>query len=94
MADEIKKPNNMLELMELSIARTEKRLVDTFREICESNPDVGIPRALHTFHMAMIRTLQKSETSDALAPVLGFISALLLPNLTEEEKEALRNDTL
>ena len=95
MADEtVTKPTNTLEAMEQSVTETQRHLVGTFHKIREDNPDIDMGKAVRIFHVAMIRSLQKADPFESFHAVLGFISALLLPHLTEEEKEALRNDTL
>ena len=96
MADETenKKPETMMEAMEGAIFRTDCSLVNAFREVRTKHPDLSIGATLRMFHFATIRTFQCAAPSDAFGPVLGFIAKYLLPHLTDEEKEALRNDKL
>ena len=94
MADEIKKPETMMEALEGASERTEHRLVNTFREVQAKSPEMSIGSQVRMFHFALIRTLQKGDATDVFPPVLGFLAKCLLPHLTDEEKEALRNDKL
>jgi len=94
MADENKKPDNMLEALEGASERTENALVKTFRECRKASPKMSIGSSVRTFHFSLIRSLQKNDAADVFSPVLGFLAKCLLPNLTDEEKEALRNDKL
>jgi Xaa-Pro aminopeptidase len=94
MADENKKPENMLEAMEGAILRTDRSLVEAFRTVRAKYPEQSIGQALRMFHVANVRTFQLAAPSDSFGPVLGFIAKYLLPHLTDEEKEALRNDKL
>lgn len=94
MADENKKPDNMLEALENASERTESTLVKVFRECRKKDPEMSIGSSVRMFHCSLIRSLQKNDAADVFSPVLGFIAKCLLPNLTDEEKEALRNDKL
>ena len=94
MADEIKKPETMMEALEGAIERTEQDLVNTFREIRAESPETSIGSQVRIFHFALIRALHKGNATDVFSPVLGFLAKCLLPHLTDEEKEALRNDKL
>lgn len=94
MADENKKPETMMEALEGASERTEHHLVNTFREVQAKSPEMSIGSQVRMFHLALIRTLQKGDATDVFPPVLGFLAKCLLPHLTEEEKEALRNDKL
>lgn len=94
MADENKKPDNMLEALEDASERTENSLVEVFRMCREKDHKLSIGSSVRMFHAATIRSLQKNDAVDVFSPVLGFIAKCLLPHLTDEEKEALRNDKL
>jgi hypothetical protein len=94
MADENKKPDNMLEALEGASERTENTLVKAFRECRETRPEMSIGSSVRIFHFSLIHSLQKNDAADVFSPVLGFLAKCLLPHLTAEEKEALRNDKL
>lgn len=94
MADENKKPENMLEALESASERTEYLLVKTLRKCIQKQPDVSIGSTVRLFHCSLIRSLQKNDAVDVFSPTLGFLAKCLLPHLTDEEKEALRNDKL
>lgn len=96
MADETenKKPTTMMEAMEGAILRTDRSLLNAFREVRSKHPELGIGQTLRMIHFATIRTFQLASPTDSFGPVLGLIAKYLLPHLTEEEKEALRNDKL
>lgn len=94
MADENKKPETMLEALEDAGACIDKTIVSTFRHIKETSPDMSIGAQVRLFHFAFIRSLRKAPATAVFPPTLGIIAKCLLPNLTEEEKEALRNDKL
>lgn len=94
MADENKKPETMLEALEDASERTENTLVKVFRECREKAPEMSIGSSVRMFHLSVIRSLQKNDAADVFSPVLGFLAKCLLPHLTDEEKEALRNDRL
>lgn len=94
MADENKKPETMLEALEDASERTENTLVESFRKCRERAPEMSFGSSVRMFHFALIRSLQKNNTADVFSPMLGFLAKCLLPHLTDEEKEALRNDKL
>lgn len=94
MADENKKPETMLEALEDASERTENTLVKVFRECREKAPEMSIGSSVRMFHFSVIRSLQENDAADVFSPVLGFLAKCLLPHLTDEEKEALRNDRL
>lgn len=91
MADENKKPETMMEALEDASARIDKTLVDSFREVQAKSPEMSIGSQVRMFHFALIRSLQKGDATAVFPPVLGFLAKCLLPYLTDEEKEALRN---
>lgn len=96
MADEteIKKPSDMMEALEGARERIEQSVVNTFREMREKHPEQRIGSAVRLFHFAFIRSLREAPPDVAFMPTLGIIAKCLIPHLTEEEKEALRNDKL
>lgn len=94
MADENKKPTNMLEALEGASERTEHYLVNAFREVQIESSEMSIGSQVRMFHHALIRALQKGDATVVFPPVLGFLAKCLLPHLTDEEKEALRNNKL
>ena len=94
MADEIKKPETMMEALEGASERTEHHLVNAFREAQAKSPEMSIGSQVRMLHLSLVRTLQKCDATDMFPPVLGFLAKCLLPHLTDEEKEALRNDRL
>lgn len=94
MADENKKPETMMEALEGSIARTERTLVDSFRDVRAMHPELSIGVTLRMFHFSTLRAFKVSADADCFGVTLGLIAKYLLPHLTDEEKEALRNDKL
>ena len=91
MADEIKKPTNMLEALERADKMTENSLVSSFRSAMERAPEMSIGSVLRLYHFAVIKSFQTCAPTDVFSPTLGLIAKCLLPHLTDEEKEALRN---
>jgi len=94
MADENKKPDNMLEALEGAGARIDKTIVSTFRYNAEKNPEMSIGAQVRLYHFAFMRSLRECPAAAVFPPALGIIAKCLLPALTDEEKEALRNDKL
>lgn len=94
MAYENNKPEIMLEALENACTSIEKMLVKSFREVMAKNPEMSIGASIRMFHFAFIRSLREAPAIDVFHPTLGIIAKCLLPNLTDEEKEALRNDKL
>lgn len=96
MADEteIRKPTNMLEALETADKLIDKTLVRSFRGTKEKTPEMSIGASVRMFHFAFIRSLREAPACDVFQPTLGIIAKCLLPKLTDEEKEALRNDKL
>lgn len=94
MADENKKPETMLEALEEARDRIERTIVSSFRHIKETSPDMSIGAQVRLFHFALICSLREAPETDVFPPTLGIIAKCLLPHLTDEEKEALRNDKL
>lgn len=94
MADENKKPETMLEALEDAGVRIDNTLVSAFRDIAEKNPEMSIGAQVRLFHFAFMRSLREGSVTAVFPPVLGIIAKCLLPHLTDEEKEALRNDKL
>lgn len=94
MADENKKPETMMEALEDAGARIDKSIVSTFRGIAEKSPELSIGAQVRMFHFAFIHSLREAPVTAVFPPTLGIIAKCLLPHLTDEEKEALRNDKL
>ena len=94
MADENKKPETMLEALEYAGARIEKTIVESFNNVREKSPEMSIGAQVRLFHFAFMRSLREAPTVNVFPPTLGIIAKCLLPHLTDEEKEALRNDKL
>ena len=94
MADENKKPETMLEALEDAGARIDKTIVNSFREVSEKTSEMSIGEQVRMFHFAFIRSLREAPVTAVFPPTLGIIAKCLLPYLTDEEKEALRNDKL
>ena len=93
MADEteIKKPSNMMEALEGARDRIEDTVWDSFREVRRKSPDMSIGAQVRLFHFAFIRSLREAPATALFMPSLGIIAKCLIPHLTEEEKETLRN---
>lgn len=96
MADEteIKKPSDMMEALEGARDRIEQTVVDSFRSVREKSPEMSIGAQVRMFHFAFVRSLREAPATAVFMPTLGIIAKCLIPHLTEEEKEALRNDKL
>lgn len=94
MADENKKPETMMEALEDAGARIDKTIVSSFRHIAERSPEMSIGAQVRLFHFAFIRSLREAPATAVFPPTLGIIAKCLLPHLTDEEREALRNDKL
>lgn len=95
MANENKKPETMLEALEDAGARIDKKIVNLFREVVGKNTcEMSIGAQVRMLHFALIRALHESSVNVVFQPALGIIAKCLLPQLTDEEKEALRNDKL
>lgn len=94
MADENKKPETMMEALEYAGARIDNTIVDSFRNLRVKSPEMSIGAALRLYHFAFIRSLREAPETAVFPPTLGIIAKCLLPHLTDEEKEALRNDKL
>lgn len=101
MADENQKPENenekpetMLEALVYAGARIERTIVSSFRHIKETSPEMSIGAQVRLFHFAFMRSLREAPETAVFPPTLGIIAKCLIPHLTDDEKEALRNDKL
>lgn len=94
MADKNKKPETMLQALDYARDYIERTIVDSFNHIKETGPEMSIGAQVRLFHFALIRSLREAPEIAVFPPTLGIIAKCLLPHLTDEEKEALRNDKL
>lgn len=89
MSTENQKPQNVLEALELkkgSIAYILKKSWEQTKQHDNVDPTVHFAK----FHLNLMMTIQ-TDRSTAFNITLGLLADHLLPLLTEEEKEALRN---
>lgn len=94
MADENKKPETMMEALENAGARINNTIVDSFRHVRARSPEMSIGAQVRMYHFAFMRSLREAPVTAVFQSTLGIIAKCLLPHLTDEEKEALRNDKL
>lgn len=94
MADKNKKPTNMLEALETASKLIDNTLVSSFRGVSKKNPEMSLGASVRMYHFAFIHSLREAPVTAVFPPTLGIIAKCLLPKLTDEEKEALRNDKL
>lgn len=89
MSTENQKPQNILEALELkkgSVAYILKKSWEQTKQHDNVGPTVHFTK----FHLKLMMAIQ-TDKSTAFNLTLGMLADHLLPLLTEEEKEALRN---
>ena len=90
MTTENKKPKNILAAIE-----SEKgNLANTVKQVWEDTKQTGSSTAVHFCKLQLALTcILKEDPKACFILTLGMLADHLLPILTEEEKEALRNES-
>jgi hypothetical protein len=83
----------MLEALTHSMDSARATLTLTFKEIRSKHPDVSTGSALRRYHVAVLDAI-KSKPLESFSLVFGLLGLAIIDSLTDEDKEALRNDSL
>lgn len=87
------KVRDMLEALETSMDYTRGTLTRAFNEVRNNDPESGIGSVVRLLHLSVIKTINENPL-ESFRIVLGFIGFAIFDSLTDEDKEALRNDSL
>lgn len=86
------KTHDMLEALEKSMEVARGTLTNAFKEIRKEHPQYDIGSALRRFHLSLLETI-KHKPLESFNIVFGLLGLAISDSLTDEDKEALRNDT-
>lgn len=86
------KINDMLEALNVSMDRARNTLTRALVEIKNENPDMDFGSILRRLHQSLLETI-KTKPMESFHIVFGLLGLATFDSLTEEDKEALRNDT-
>lgn len=87
------KVRDMLEALETSMDFARVTLTRAFNEVRNKHPESDIGSVVRRFHLSVSRTINENPL-ESLKIMLGFIGFAIFDSLTDEDKEALRNDRL
>ena len=87
-----KPTRDMLEALNKSMDIARNTLTNSFKEIRDEHPELDIGSALRKFHISLIETIRKKPI-ESFNIVFGLLGLAINDSLTDEDKEALRNDT-
>jgi hypothetical protein len=87
------KPHNMLDALTYSMDTARATLTLAFKELCRKHPDFSTGSALRRYHLAVLDAI-KSKPLESFNVVFGLLGLSIFDSLTDEDKEALRNDSL
>lgn len=85
--------HDMLEALEMSMDYARETLSRAFKEIRDRHPESDIGSMLRRFHLAVLDAIE-TKPLESFKVVFGLIGFAILDSLTDEDKEALRNDSL
>lgn len=92
-AEQHDKPRNMLEALTYSMDSARATLTQAFKHIRNEHPEFDAGGALRRYHLALLNAI-KSKPLEYFNIVFGLLGLAISDSLTDEDKEALRNDTL
>lgn len=87
------KARDMLEALETSMDSAREALTRAFNEVRNKHPESGIGSVMRRFHLSVIKTINENPL-ESFRIVFGLIGFAIFDSLTDEDKEALRNDRL
>lgn len=87
------KPRNMLEALTYSMDSARATLTQAFKHIRGKHPEFDAGGALRRYHLALLDAI-KSKPLESFNIVFGLLGLAIIDSLTDEDKEALRNDSL
>lgn len=87
------KTHDMLEALETSMDIARATLTQAFAEIRKKHPKYDIGSTLRRFHLSLLDAI-KHKPLESFNIVFGLIGLAIFDSLTDEDKEALRNDRL
>jgi hypothetical protein len=87
------KPHNMLDALTYSMDTAHATLTRAFKEIRSKHPDFSTGSALRRYHLALLDAI-KNKPLESFNVVFGLLGLAIFDSLTDEDKEALRNDGL
>lgn len=87
------KPRDMLEAWTRSMDIARATLTRAFKEIRNEHPEYDIGSALRRFHLSLLDAI-KHKPLESFNIVFGLLGLAISDSLTDEDKKALRNDSL
>lgn len=86
------KPRDMLEAWNHSMDVARATLTEALKEIRNEHSDMDIGSVLRRFHISLLENIKRNPLQ-SFNIVFGLLGLAVFDSLTEEDKEALRNDT-
>ena len=84
---------NMLEALTYAMDSARATLTRAYKEIRSGHPEFDTGSALRRYHLALLDAI-KSKPRESFGIVFGLLGLAIFDSLTDEDKEALRNDSL
>jgi hypothetical protein len=85
------KPHDMLDAWQHSMDVARATLTEALKEVRKDHPDMGIGSVVRRFHMAILEGIKENPLMH-FNVVFGLLGFAVFDSLTDEDKEALRND--
>ena len=85
-------PRDMLEAWNRSINVARATLTEALREIRNEHSDMDIGSVIRRFRISLLENIKRNPIQ-SFNIVFGLLGLAVFDSLTEEDKEALRNDT-
>ena len=87
------KPRDMLEAWNHSMDEARVTLTQVLTEIRNEHPDMNIGSVVRRFHLCVLKSIKDNPLMH-FNIVFGLLGFAIFDSLTDEDKEALRNDLL
>ena len=87
------KARDMLEALDYSMNAARHTLTKALVELRKQHPDMDIGTVYRRFHLSLLECI-KSKPLESFKIVFGLLGLATFDSLTDEDKEALRNDLL
>lgn len=84
-------PHDMLAAWQHSMDVARATLTEALKEVRKDHPDMDIGSVVRRFHMAILNGINKNPLRH-FNIVFGLLGFAVFDSLTDEDKEALRND--
>lgn len=85
------KPHDMLAAWQHSMDVARATLTEAFKEVRKGHPDMDIGSVVRRFHMVILKDIKENPLMH-FNLVFGLLGFAVFDSLTDEDKEALRND--